>query len=172
MTEAQSHAEIQKILREELDDLRRLLNARFEEIARLTAQLEASEAARQDNPEPLIDALKRRHAIELSLLHILYSSQQNGLPEGVPAIERQVETLLKSKLFDADWYLKQYPDLAEAGVSPENHYARSGGYEGRNPGPAFDTMAYYLANPDVAASGWPALVHYELYGRQEKRPLG
>ena len=45
-------------------------------------------------------------------------------------------------------------------------------YDGRDPGPAFQTMAYYRANPDIARAGWPALSHYLMYGRAAGRATG
>lgn len=90
---------------------------------------------------------------------------------GHPSLKDQIGLLTKSKLFDADWYQKTYPDVASAGISPERHYVLHGALDGRNPGPEFDTMAYYRANRDVSKQGMNALVHYELFGRVENRPL-
>ncbi len=43
-----------------------------------------------------------------------------------------------SVLFDRAWYLAQYPDVAESGIDPVEHYLRWGVAEGRSPGPEFD----------------------------------
>jgi hypothetical protein len=56
-------------------------------------------------------------------------------------------------------------------MDPVQHYACHGAFEGLDPGPRFSTNAYLSANPDVAASGMNALVHYEMYGRAEGRRL-
>ncbi len=78
-------------------------------------------------------------------------------------------TVAGSALFDRDWYLQRYPDVAASGQDPAAHYARFGAIEGRDPGPAFSTAGYAMANPDVAAAGANPLVHYELHGRTEGR---
>lgn len=70
------------------------------------------------------------------------------------------ELLRDSALFDANWYLRRYEDVAKAGVDPVEHYLAHGAAELRDPGPAFSTAAYLGANPDVAESGTNALVHY------------
>jgi ubiquinone/menaquinone biosynthesis C-methylase UbiE len=72
-------------------------------------------------------------------------------------------------MFDADYYLQAYPDIAEARVDPVEHYLTCGAAEGRNPSPLFDTVAYLQQNPDVAASNMNPLVHYLLYGAAEGR---
>jgi hypothetical protein len=88
---------------------------------------------------------------------------------GLPSVKTQIETVRKSDLFDAGWYLKTYPDVAQSKVDPARHYVLHGALDGRNPGPGFDTVAYYVANRDVARRGFNALVHYALFGKDENR---
>ena len=169
MTPAQSHAEIQQLLRAEIDALRDLLEERFREIAMLTSRLEeigTGQASAQELAE-----LERRHRLEIILLHRLYASWKSGPAEGVPNFQQKSEMLRQSNLFEPSWYLNTSPDVSESGMTPKEHDLRSGAFEGRNPGPGFDTMAYYMANSDVAEAGWPALVHYAAFGRTEGRPL-
>ena len=72
-------------------------------------------------------------------------------------------------LFDTAYYLRQYPDVAEAGMNPLAHYLECGDREDRNPNPLFDT-AYYLKHyPDVAEAGWNPLIHYLECGAYEDR---
>lgn len=88
------------------------------------------------------------------------------------ALKRQVTLIEASRWFDAKWYLAQYPDIAgdaKMAAQPARHYLLMGGFEGRNPGPEFDS-AYYLAqNPDVVESGINPLVHYLKFGEKEQR---
>ena len=79
---------------------------------------------------------------------------------------RRVE---KSGLFDADWYLRTYPDVAAAGVDPLVHYLTKGGWEQRNPSSAFDTSKYLMHHPDISSRGENALLHYVKYGQKEGR---
>lgn len=77
-----------------------------------------------------------------------------------------------SKLFDAEWYLKQYPDVAASGIDPIEHYLWVGAALGRDPSPDFSTRAYLTANPDVASAGVNPLLHYAVTGQREHRDLG
>lgn len=90
------------------------------------------------------------------------------------AIKRQSALIEASQWFDAKWYLSQYPDIAsdtKMSANPARHYLLMGGFEGRNPGPGFDS-AYYLAhNPDVMESGINPLVHYLKFGEKEQRSV-
>ena len=51
-------------------------------------------------------------------------------------LRRQAAALRNSGIFDADWYLRQYADVANAGIDPLRHYVEFGAKEGRVPNPA------------------------------------
>ena len=69
-----------------------------------------------------------------------------------------------SGLFDAEWYLEQNKDVAEAKADPVSHYLKFGWREGRNPSPDFDTKKYLEERPDVSEAGICPLVHYIKFG--------
>ncbi len=89
--------------------------------------------------------------------------------------ERELRECLRaireSHLFDASWYLQQYPDVAAARSEPALHYLLLGGAEGRNPGPEFDGKSYLQQYPDVAAAGVNPLLHYLQSGSAEGRQI-
>ena len=85
------------------------------------------------------------------------------------SIERCAAVLLKSGLFDADYYLRRNPDVAAAGLDPVHHYIERGASEQRDPGPYFSTRWYVERYPDVAASGKNPLHHFIVYGYSERR---
>lgn len=90
------------------------------------------------------------------------------------AIKRQVSLIEASQWFDAKWYLAQYSDIAsdpKMSASPARHYLLMGGFEGRNPGPEFDSVYYLTHNPDVVESGINPLVHYLKFGEKEQRSV-
>ena len=64
--------------------------------------------------------------------------------------QREFAAVLKSAVFDQDFYLKTYPDIAQAGVNPLLHYLESGRFEKRKASATFDPTAYLEANPEVA----------------------
>lgn len=84
---------------------------------------------------------------------------------------RDGRVLRESGLFDADWYLRSYPDVARAGFDPVAHFLAHGARERRNPGPHFDTAHYLHLYPDIAQGGYNPLVHYVLSGRAEGRSI-
>ncbi|WP_111640763.1 coiled-coil domain-containing protein [Marinimicrobium alkaliphilum] len=84
-------------------------------------------------------------------------------------VDDQVRAIKNSKMFDAGWYLEQYPDVAAEPIMPIEHYIVCGASEGRDPSANFSTQWYLSQNPDVAESGMNPLVHYILHGKQEGR---
>jgi glycosyltransferase involved in cell wall biosynthesis len=88
-------------------------------------------------------------------------------PEEPPSpIEIQLD---ESALFDTDWYLSQYPDVADGGIRPIKHYLERGAGEGRDPNPFFSTEWYLETYPDVATAKANPLLHYLLHGAREGR---
>lgn len=75
------------------------------------------------------------------------------------------------KLFDADWYLESYPEVATAGHDPFSHYVSIGAAEGRDPGPNFSTLRYLKRYPDLARAGVNPLLHYLDFGMREDREI-
>ena len=72
-------------------------------------------------------------------------------------------------LFDPEWYLNRYPDVAKAGVDPLEHYLAYGATENRDPNAYFDGVWYLEQNPDVAEAGLHPLLHYLQHGARELR---
>jgi hypothetical protein len=77
--------------------------------------------------------------------------------------------LLRTGLFQPQWYLAQNPDLQGKNIDLFEHFFRFGGYEGRVPNPVFDPRWYLQQNSDVAKDKMNPLVHYVLFGERENR---
>ncbi|WP_300319085.1 hypothetical protein [Idiomarina sp.] len=90
----------------------------------------------------------------------------NALPKW---LNEQIQQVEHSPLFDRNWYLSQYPDLASINIDPAEHFVRYGGFENRSPSPDFDTEFYVKKYPDVLAEGMNPLLHYILHGEAEGR---
>lgn len=86
-----------------------------------------------------------------------------------PSHSRERRIVANSGLFDAEWYVEQYPDIRHFSHGPLEHFLEFGGSEERSPSAAFDTKAYRAAYPDVDESGINPLLHYLLYGASEGR---
>lgn len=65
-------------------------------------------------------------------------------------------------LLDTDWYLRSYPDVVHSGLGAEEHFAKHGFYEGRNPNAFFDTDWY--RHLYALAPGQNCLQHYLVEG--------
>ena len=70
-----------------------------------------------------------------------------------------------SGLFDGEWYLRHYRDIAEAGIDPLLHYVTLGAAEGRQPGPRFDVTWYLGETPEADTPGTNPILHYLRHGR-------
>ena len=82
---------------------------------------------------------------------------------------RYAAVLLKSGLFDPDYYLRRNADVAAAGADAVVHYLQCGAAELRNPSPYFSTRWYLRRYPDVAESGVNPLYHFIRFGYSEGR---
>ena len=76
-----------------------------------------------------------------------------------------IAEIADSGLFDAEWYLRTYPDVAEAGLDALHHYVVAGAAEGRLPGPRFDVIWYLGETPEAGSPGTNPILHYLRSGR-------
>ena len=79
---------------------------------------------------------------------------------GRGTVEQAMGRIRASSLFDPDWYLRTYPDVAATGIDPLFHYVQFGASEGRRPGPRFDSAAYLAAHPELSRAGLNPLLHF------------
>ncbi|MDQ2078334.1 glycosyltransferase family A protein [Marinimicrobium sp. ABcell2] len=90
----------------------------------------------------------------------------------LPLVNIEGRQVLASGLFDAEFYcqqLKGREDEAQGIRAPLKHYLHTGGFEGLDPGPNFDSDWYLAVYPDVRAVGLNPLVHYVQHGLAEGR---
>ncbi|MEP4731430.1 glycosyltransferase [Parvibaculum sp.] len=73
-----------------------------------------------------------------------------------------------SPIFDPQWYLEQYPDVAASKLDPLEHFCRYGAAEERDPGPLFSVASYCKGQPELLRSGENALVHYLKSGGRKR----
>lgn len=81
----------------------------------------------------------------------------------------QIEIIKQSPLFNAKWYLTQYPDVKSQKMSAAKHYLKYGWQEGRNPSKKFNNNIYLDLHNDVKCAHINPLLHYEKYGKKEGR---
>ncbi len=77
---------------------------------------------------------------------------------------RDADAIRAARLFNALEYLTRYPDVAESGLDPLEHYLMYGEAEGRVAHPVFDAGYYLQKYPEVREIGSSALAHYVIEG--------
>jgi hypothetical protein len=78
--------------------------------------------------------------------------------------DEDMKIIAASNLFNYEWYLYEYPDVAGSGIDPLVHYVQYGAFEGRLPFRGFNA-ANYLANlPTGEILNRNILAHYILHG--------
>ncbi len=181
-------------LRRQLEDRNANIAERFRELATLTKLLVERDSGLKSQREQISDLENRvadltdelsqaheRHRLLVQIYeaHILDTSGRLGKSVSGPLrrlanltgrkrvrIRRLIE---RSDLFDRQWYLRTYPDVATANMDPLDHYLLYGAQEGRDPSPIFSSNGYAAHNPDVMDAGVNPLVHFVLYGCFEGR---
>ncbi|HVI57340.1 MAG TPA: hypothetical protein VM619_00495 [Luteimonas sp.] len=168
----ESHANKIRADKRAIGDLRQELDQLGSSHARDRAALQEEIARQQRRAEALVGELDLVHNSRgwkfLGLLRRALG-RRAGVPLDEPADAEAIES---SGLFDRQWYLDRYPDVAKDGVDPVEHYLRFGVAEMRNPNPGFDTRGYLDRYPDVKAAGLNPLLHYIRFGRREGRDSG
>ena len=89
--------------------------------------------------------------------------KQSGVPNS------DLELLRNSPLFDKEHYLNKYPYVADAHISPEEHFLLIGGAEGHESSKYFNCAAYLEAYEDVKNAKINPLIHYLMFGQKENR---
>lgn len=83
--------------------------------------------------------------------------------------EKRIETVLRSGLFDPEWYAAQYLQHEAPETQPIGHFVDVGSAQLHSPGPLFDAQWYIQAHPDLAGQGIEPLFHYLSSGMREGR---
>lgn len=73
-------------------------------------------------------------------------------------------------VFDRDFYLSTYPDVAASDFDPLTHFLTLGWREGRDPSSEFSTAKYLAAFPEVAEAGINPLLDHLRTGRRVLPP--
>ncbi len=136
---ADGGAEGKAALEKQIKDLGNRLADRYREIETLTRLL----ADKEDTSvaDAKVDAMRLAAAKQVGAA--VAGLLDSGLWRFVPGrlrVRRQMALLQKSGLFDAEWYLKHYTDVAAAGIDPLKHYVVHGAREGREPNGLFASL--------------------------------
>ena len=161
---AEIHTRQQAIV-ESVETLRQTLAGLKAKVAEFAGEDAALASPPEQAPAPLIseEPYPEQRLAGFMPLKVLAEERERLVPF--------IQTVRDSKLFDTAWYLEKYPDLKDSDYAedPAMHYLLFGGFEGRHPGPSFNSIAYYLEYPDVYQSQLNPLVHYLVFGKNEGR---
>lgn len=167
----QSLAEIQarqQAVVESIETLRQTLARLETKVAEFTGEDAVLAGPAEQAPAPLIseEPYPEQRLKTFVALRVLEEERERLLPH--------VHMIRNSDFFDADWYMQTYPDVKESGYAkdPAMHYLLFGGFEGRHPGPLFNSKAYYLEHSDVyynQGNPWNPLLHFIVNGISEGR---
>lgn len=86
--------------------------------------------------------------------------------DSVSADTDEVNVIMRSPLFDAEWYSRQYNI---GSMNAALHYLTLGWKRYYDPSARFSTLQYLLHNKDVEQGMLCPLLHYEIYGKKERR---
>ncbi|MEM6375901.1 MAG: glycosyltransferase, partial [Pseudomonadota bacterium] len=74
-----------------------------------------------------------------------------------------------SDTFDTDFYIREYPEVADLDVDPKVHYLVHGWRLGYDPNPEFSTSYYIERHIDIRSAGINPFVHFCRFGHKERR---
>ena len=167
--------QLKRDLAQQRQEAKVFADERFRELAILTELLEKKDAGFEGNQDYAVASYEELPALEAGNIQAASTSAiKKEVPLTKRAIKRQVALIESSRYFDAQWYLAQYPDIArdaKMSADPARHYLLMGGFEGRNPGPDFDSAYYLTTHVDVAQSNINPLIHFLKFGEKEQRSI-
>ena len=143
----------------------------LEELA--LSELHALSEGRDNRGEPVSQEERARAAWALERWYDCKGNQDTAQIQPIPYDEQgraepgdfaQLrEGVIKSGLFNRNWYLAQNEDVLFSTMDPFDHFWETGDVEGRDPGPGFSTSGYRYRYG--LADDTPALAHYLCEGR-------
>lgn len=114
----------------------RRLRDRFDEIAALTRALQEKEIHRGRGTN------SKSYESAAAIPGVSGSGFTRLFPRRL-RIRYQIQQLRKSGIFDPEWYVGYYEDIAKAGVDPYRHFIVHGAAEGRSPNAKWESVTYY-----------------------------
>lgn len=76
------------------------------------------------------------------------------------SLQHRVKRIRESGLFDTQFYLETYKDVAQTGLDPIEHFIKFGAQMGRDPSRDFSTRFYATNNPVVTRENLNPLIHF------------
>lgn len=141
-------------LKAELEEKKEKISLRFSEIAELTKLYQKAQAK--------VLELEDKNQQLTATVKTFYLNQMKD------NLDYYKQLILKSGLFDENYYKRDNPDLKD-NIDLLEHFILYGRQEERDPSANFRTRYYLEANEDVRNSNVHPLIHYIRYGQVEGR---
>ncbi len=151
----------------------RVLTVVVEQISEQLRRMQDRASAREQQHDGEINALRTQ--LLDSEAALANQARQRGWRRFLPTAllhRSSARRLVRSGLFDVNWYCAQYPDVPQSEFGAAEHYLRIGCCRGYKPNPLFDTRWYLRHYEDVRRSGVNPLIHYLRHGFREGRDPG
>lgn len=160
----------------ELNETKKSLSCRFNELAVITDMLEKANRNISKLQEKLVVANEKHEKIKNSFswkatapIRALSHPVKKKKEKNTKKLNETIQLIRESVYFDPDWYLLKNPDVKNSGIDPARHYLLFGGFENRDPSAKFSNEIYFGLNPDVKEKGINPLEHYITFGVKENR---
>jgi hypothetical protein len=157
-----------EIMRRERDRLREKLEACLHDLDQARLELAQARVMQESLAEQLHASVMRGDGMAPGPVPEERSAPEKPLgwwrrirmSVGQRAMLEDIRLVRSSKWFDAEWYVAEYPDVANAGMDPAEHYLRHGAPEGGDRGLLFNTGAYFRDLPELVDSVFNPLVNF------------
>lgn len=167
-SEAELRAQLNDAIRQCQEELA-LRACKDEECARLAYRLNALQSGpawRLAQPIRALESSWRIGAKVLAAVPRLIRDLMTGRLVQRLRIRRNARRIVRSGLFDEQWYVPRNVDVVLAGRRPLDHWMSMGWREGRDPAQGFNTQRYIAEHPALLAGDTDPLTHYLCSQRQ------
>lgn len=150
--------------------LEQSVQQRFDELAMLTSMMQEKDAQLEQLKFELENKENTEKKSIKSKLSLKALNQKHKKRKSEKAkLQKVIQVLGASELFDASWYQSQYPESKKYKGGPVAHYILIGVDAGCNPSDKFDTQWYLDTYSDVKQAGVNPLLHFIKFGKEEGR---
>jgi len=175
---SQEHSQLKQHINQLIkhsEELEKNITERYQELATMTRHMEQLNREVQLKNQQLQQAKARNQNLKNTLSWKLTSPVRSigrTFKKNAASAKKALnvaEHITKSGLFDEQWYLNRYPEVAKSELTAVEHFIKYGAEKGYNPSNLFDTCWYLKTYPDVAQGKINPLLHYIIYGKAENR---
>lgn len=143
---------------------------RHQELMDRADAAESQASAAQDWLTLAVEALRyaRKSSVQRSQLVLPAEGMKLRATPSL-SVDEMARIVGDSGLFDAAYYLSQWPEVMDPRIDPLRHYLEEGWHTGHDPLPLFSCAYYLRQDPGLVEKGQEPLSHYLLAGPHARR---